>query len=107
MDWAEPVARYIIPPAVLGLIVTTMKLWKASNPTRQEEHYKKVHSHDSLLTAHGLKLDEVERRMVEGRDHGDRLTRVEAEVRHIREDTGEMKADVKELLKHARANGGT
>lgn len=105
MNWSEAVIIYIGLPAVLGLGAALMKLWRGYNPSRQESHYKRVHDHAQVLVEHGGKLVSLEDRMREMRGQGERIKGLEVEVRNIKTDTGEMRLDLKELLRRVKING--
>lgn len=113
MTWEEATVRIGIPLLVAALVALSgflLRLWKTSNPARQERHYRQVGRHENLLTEHSGDIDGLKERARETRGQGERIARIEermdVEFKNFRSTTGEMKLDLKELLRHARANGG-
>lgn len=109
MSWEEAVWKVVVALLVLALGAlgkTVLNLWKGFNPGRLERHYKLMSESGKTLTQHTQRLGVLEERMQETRGQGERITRLESDVSHIKGTTGEMRLDIKELLLLARANGG-
>ena len=116
MTWEEVVWKVLVPllvAAILSLGGVVLRLWKASNPHRQEAHFRQSHDQAQLLTGHEGRLSSCETAIREGRHYGIQIARLEVEVGHVkdeighvRSDTGAIKIAVDSLVRQGRANGG-
>ena len=102
MDW-DLFVEHALLPALVVLLTGAAGFYLA----RAERRFTQVHKHASTLTGVGMEIDQLKEYVAATKGYGERLRALEVKVGNIETTTGEIKVDIRELLRHARkANGG-